>query len=53
MWAETFAAGIIAPGNSIVTGFVVPMDQLANKYNFDNIDISLFRTSSARNSRFQ
>jgi putative membrane protein len=30
MWAETFAAGIIAHGNSIMTGFVVPMDQLAN-----------------------
>lgn len=30
MWAETFTAGIIAHGNSIVTGFVVPMDQLAN-----------------------
>ncbi len=30
MWAETFTAGIIAHGNSIMTGFVVPMDQLAN-----------------------
>ncbi len=30
MWAETFAAGIIAPGNSIVTGFVVPFEQLTN-----------------------